>query len=139
MPANTQFSIAVHLMAGLGYCGEDGSTSAHLAESVNASHSFVRRTLAKLSHAGLVITTTGKHGSCRIARDPAKITLLDIHAAIEAPPAFTIHNYAANAPCKVSCNIKYALGNVLERSQSAYEKSLAKMKLSDVLADIQTK
>src|SRR5260370_28791647 len=52
MARNVQFSIAVHLMAGLAHgCGKD-ITSGNLAMSVNTSPSFVRRVLAKLSKAG---------------------------------------------------------------------------------------
>ncbi|MCD6050564.1 MAG: Rrf2 family transcriptional regulator [Verrucomicrobia bacterium] len=72
MALNTQFSIAVHLLAGLGYqCGGD-LTSTDLAGSVNTSPSFVRRVMAKLSKAGLVNTATGKGGTCRLAR-PAQL------------------------------------------------------------------
>jgi DNA-binding IscR family transcriptional regulator len=78
MPANTQFSIAVHLMAGLGFNEGGDATSTRLAGSVNTSPSFVRRTLAKLSRADLVTTTMGKNGSCALARDPRDIPLLDI-------------------------------------------------------------
>ena len=63
MANNTQFSIAVHLMAGLACRCEKDTTSAFLAMSVNTSPSFVRRVLAKLSKAGLVETATGKAGA----------------------------------------------------------------------------
>src|SRR4051794_24131889 len=65
---NLQFSIAVHIMAGLACLGGRQTTSATLAGSVNTSPSFVRRTLAKLSKAGLVKTATGKAGACWLGR-----------------------------------------------------------------------
>jgi hypothetical protein len=61
---NTQFSIATHIMATLGSAPGAEVNSALIAGSVNTSPSFVRRTLAKLSRAGLVDTATGKHGAC---------------------------------------------------------------------------
>ena len=73
---------------------QEGVTSAHLAESVNTSPSFVRRTLAKLSKAGLVETATGKAGACWLARDARAISLLDIYRAVDAPKAFAIHSYS---------------------------------------------
>src|SRR5271168_5083210 len=95
MANNVQFSIAVHIMAGLACgCDKQGVTSGHLAESVNTSASFVRRVLAKLSKAGLVETATGKAGACWLARDAEKITLQDIYKAVDAPKAFSIHTYA---------------------------------------------
>jgi len=95
MAVNTQFSIAVHILAGLACgCDQEGVTSSHLAASVNTSPSFVRRTLAKLSKAGLVETTTGKAGACWLAKDAKNISLLDIYEAVDAPKAFSIHEYS---------------------------------------------
>ena len=82
---NTQFSIAVHLLAGLGCRNGQDTTSGELARSVNTSASFVRRTLAKLSKARLVETATGKTGACWLAKKPKQISLLDIYRAVKAP------------------------------------------------------
>src|SRR5258708_32719685 len=104
MANNIQFSIAVPILAGLACgCDKEGVTSGHLAESVNTSPSFVRRTLAKLSKAGLVETATGKAGACWLAKDAEKISLLDIHEAVDAPKAFCIHRYNEPKACTVSC------------------------------------
>ena len=136
MAVNTQFSIAVHIMAGLAYRCDKDTTSGHLAMSVNTSPSFVRRTLAKLSRAGLVETSTGKAGACWLAKKPEQISLLDIYQAVEAPKAFAIHTYAAQKPCIVSCNIKTALENALAKTQKAMERSLDDITLAEIIADI---
>lgn len=136
MPANTQFSIAVHLMAGLGFATSGDVTSTRLAGSINTSPSFVRRTLAKLSKANLVETTMGKNGSCALARDPGEISLLDIYRAVDAPKAFAIHEYPEQRSCPVSCKIRSAMDNVLHRSQTSFESSLAGMTLADVIGDL---
>jgi len=106
MPVNTQFSIAVHLMAALGYGAADERTSSQLAASINTSPSFVRRVLAKLSKANLVSTSMGKTGSCALAKKPKDISLLDIYKAVEAPKAFAIHDYPEQKMCMVSCTFK---------------------------------
>ena len=136
MAVNTQFSIAVHIMAGLAYRCDKDTTSGHLAMSVNTSPSFVRRTLAKLSRAGLVETSTGKAGACWLAKKPEQISLLDIYQAVEAPKAFAIHTYATQKPCIVSCNIKTALENALAKTQKAMERSLDDITLAEIIADI---
>ena len=133
---NTQFSIAVHLMAGLGYRRDRCTTSAQLAASVNTSPSFVRRVLARLSKAGLVHTTTGQGGACRLAHDPRDITLLEIYRAVDAPRAFAIHRYAVEGQCPVSCNIKASLEKVLDQTQRSMEAGLKNVKLSDVIQDL---
>jgi Rrf2 family protein len=139
MANNTQFSIAIHVMAALG-CGCDKDiTSAALAASVNTSPSFVRRVLAKLSRAGLVATATGKAGKTWLARDPKQISLLDIYQAVDAPRAFAIHNYAEQKDCLVSCHIKQALDKALGKTQQAMESSLGEMSLAQVVADVKKK
>ncbi|MBW8864445.1 MAG: Rrf2 family transcriptional regulator [Verrucomicrobia bacterium] len=137
MAVNTQFSIAVHILAGLACRDGQQATSGYLASSVNTSPSFVRRTLAKLSRAGLVVTTTGKAGTCRLAKKPGQVSLLDIYQAVDAPKAFAIHTYAPQKPCLVSCNIKTALEHALAKTQQAMEVSLAKITLADILTDLQ--
>lgn len=136
MANNTQFSIAVHLMAGLACGCDQGITSEHLAMSINTSPSFVRRTLAKLSKAGLVETTTGKSGCCRLARDARKISLLDVHRAVDAPKAFAIHAYTEQKDCFVSCHIKAALENALGKTQKAMEASLKRISLAEIVANV---
>jgi Rrf2 family protein len=133
---NTQFSIAVHLMAALGSRFDQEVISGELAGSVNTSASFVRRTLAKLSKAGLIVTATGKNGACRLACRPRDISLLEIYRAVNAPKAFAIHNYTVQRECPVSCGIKHALGKVLEKTQTGFEKGLAQTSLADIVADL---
>jgi Rrf2 family protein len=136
MPVSTQFSIAVHLMAGLGYGSACDRTSTQLAESVNTSPSFIRRVVAKLSKANLVSTTMGKTGSCSLAKRPKEISLLDIYKAVEAPKAFAIHDYPVQKSCAVSCAIKTAMDKVLDKTQHSMEKSLGEISLADVIADL---
>jgi Rrf2 family protein len=136
MAINMQFSIAVHLLAGLAYgCGKD-ITSAKLAASVNTSPSFVRRILAKLSRAGLVETATGKAGACWLAKDAKKISLLDIYKAVDAPKAFSIHTYPEQKICQVSCHIKAALDRALGKTQNAMEASLDEISLAQIVSEL---
>jgi Rrf2 family protein len=136
MAVNLQFSIAVHVMAALACRRPEGVTSAHLAESVNTSPSFVRRTLAKLSKAGLVETATGKAGACWLGRDARKISLLDIYQAVGAPKAFSVHSYTEQKACAVSCHIKTALEKALAKTQKAMESSLAEISLARIVSDM---
>ena len=92
------FSIAVHLMAGLGLrvcVGLKEVTSKDLAKSVNTSASFIRRVLSKLSKAGLVEDEHGARPPRRwlLQGATASISLLDIYRAVDAPKAFSIHGH----------------------------------------------
>jgi Rrf2 family protein len=136
MAINTQFPIAVHLLAALGYRRGRDTTSALLATSVNTSPSFVRRILARLSKAGLVETATGKAGACWLARDAKDISLLDIYHAVDAPRAFSIHHYREQKACLVSRHIKAALDKALSKTQKAMETSLKEISLEKIITDI---
>ena len=139
MAINTQFPIAVHLMAALGHRSGRDTTSTQLAMSVNTSPSFVRRTLAKLSRAGLVETATGKAGACWLAKNAKDISLLDIYKAVDAPKAFAIHDYAEQKVCVVSCHIKAALEKALQKTQNAMERCLAEISLAQIVSDMMKK
>jgi Rrf2 family protein len=139
MAVNTQFPIAVHIMAALGYRPGADATSAMLAASVNTSPSFVRRVLARLSRAGLVQTATGKGGACWLARDAGDISLLDIYRAVDAPRAFSIHHYAEQKNCPVSCHIKQALDHALDKTQKAMESSLGEISLAQIVSQVNRK
>jgi len=127
-------------MAGLA-CGCDGEglTSSHLAASVNTSPSFVRRTLAKLSKAGLIETTTGKGGACRLAREAKSVSLLDIYRAVDAPKVFAIHDYSEQKQCYVSCHIKSALEKAQARTQKVMETGLSEISLAQIVSDVRKK
>src|SRR6201990_630912 len=119
---SVQFTVAAHIMAALGYFHSKEISSAVLADSVNADPTFVRKSLSKLSKAGLVVTKRGKSGASVLARPPRQITMLDIYRASTAPPAFAIHSYPVNKKCPVSCNLKECMSGVLSQAQYSFER-----------------
>ena len=136
---SVQFAVAAHIMAALGYFHGQEISSATLADSVNADATFVRKSLSKLSKAGLVVTKRGKSGASMLSRSPRQITLLDIYRASAAPLAFAIHSYPVEKRCAVSCSLKECMSAVLSQAQSSFEKSLARTTLADLVAMIREK
>ena len=136
---NVQFAVAAHIMAALGFFDGDEISSATLAESVNADPTFVRKSLSKLSKAGLVVTKRGKSGASVLARPSRQITLLDIYRASAAPPAFAIHSYPVEKKCPVSRNLKECMSGVLSQAQNSFERGLAKTTLADLVGQIREK
>src|SRR6266481_5342800 len=136
---SVQFTVATHIMAALGFFHGKELSSATLAASVNADPSFVRKSLSKLSKAGLVVTTRGKTGACVLARAPKRITLLDIYRASAAPPPFAIHSYPVEKRCPVSCNLKECMSGVLSQAQESFERALAKITLANLVGQIREK
>ena len=136
---SVQFAVATHIMAALGYFHGEEISSATMAESVNADPTFVRKSLSKLSKAGLVVTKRGKSGASVLARPPRQITLLDIYRASAAPPAFAIHSYPIDKRCPVSCHLKECMSGLLSQAQISFERSLAKITLADLVGQIRRK
>ena len=136
---SVQFAVAAHIMAALGYKQGEEISSATLAESVNADPTFVRKSLSKLSKAGLVVTKRGKSGASMLSRSPRQITLLDIYRASAAPPAFAIHSYPVEKRCPVSCHLKECMSELLSQAQNSFERSLAKITLADLVGQIRHK
>jgi Rrf2 family protein len=136
---SVQFAVAAHIMAALGYYHGEEISSATLADSVSANPTFVRKSLSKLSKAGLVVTTRGKSGASVLARAPKRITLLDIYRASAAPPAFAIHSYPVEKRCPVSCYLKQCMLGVLSQAQGSFERSLAKITVADLVSQIREK
>jgi Rrf2 family protein len=136
---SVQFTVAAHIMAALGYRHGEEISSATLAESVNADPTFVRKSLSKLSKAGLVVTKRGKSGASVLARSPRQITLLDIYHASAAPPAFAIHSYPVEKRCPVSCHVKECMSGLLAQAQNSFERALAKITLAHLVGQIRLK
>jgi hypothetical protein len=86
---SVQFTVAAHLMAALGFHNGEGIPSSTLAESENADPTFVRKSLSKLSKAGLIVTTRGKHGASALTRPPKQITLRQNFSSTRVP---RLHN-----------------------------------------------
>src|SRR6266481_7435424 len=118
---SVQFTVAAHIMAALEFYHGEEISSATLADSVNANPTFVRKSLSKLSKAGLVVTTRGKSGASVLALPPKRITLLDIYRASGAPPAFAIHSYPVEKRCPVSRNLNECMCVVLSQVQDRFE------------------
>ena len=133
---NVQFSVATHILAVLAFHRGEQVSSKILADSVNADPTFVRKSLSKLSKAGLVMTKRGKSGAATLARGAHKITFLDVYRASGAPPTFAIHAYRVDRSCAVSCSLKPCLSELLSKAQDNFEKSLSRITIADVVSDI---
>src|SRR5579862_5506026 len=137
MPAiSVQFTVAAHIMAALGFFDGKEISSTTLAESVNADPTFVRKSLSRLSKAGLIRSTRGKNGARTLARSPEQNTLLEIYRASAAPPTFVIHGYPVETRCPVSCSFRGFMSSVLKKAQSGFESALDRITLADVVREI---
>jgi DNA-binding IscR family transcriptional regulator len=81
-----------------------------------------------------VMTSRGRHGFSSLSRPANSISLLEIYRAVEAPPIFSIHEYAREKTCRTSCTHKEAMVELLGDAQRAFEARLAERMLSEMVA-----
>lgn len=135
MRTANRFAIAVHTLTLLESDAEQEYTSEYMAGSIGVNPVVVRNVLGMLRRAGLVRTQQGVPGA-RLARDPSRITLLEVYRAVEPEnELFSIHD-RPNPNCPVGANIQQSLESVFQAAQSAMEQRLAATTLADVAQDI---
>jgi DNA-binding IscR family transcriptional regulator len=139
--ANSRLSVAVHTLAWIGLyqrLGHEVATSEQVAGSVNTNPVVIRRLLCKLRDAGLVASRRGTGAGWTLTRDPAEITLLDVHDALEDGPVFGLHTADPNPDCVVGAGIRPALSHVYERLDATLREELARTTVDAVLKDVLT-
>jgi Rrf2 family protein len=133
MSTNSRFAVAVHVMSLMAWSGEEPLKSEQVAESVNTHAVVIRRIVADLAEAGLVVSQTGSLGGSRLATDPAKTTLLDVYQALECGGVFSLHRQPPSRDCPVGVNIETVLGEVLQEVDTAVEQVLKNITIDDVV------
>jgi Rrf2 family protein len=130
--ANSRFSIAVHVLSMLSKCCDENMKSDYIAESVNTNPVVIRRMLAQLGVAGLVVSRTGACGGTQLSRPAKDINLLDIYRAVSIDEVFTLHRQKPNPDCPVGGNIEHVLSKLQVNVNRAIDTELAKYTLQDV-------
>lgn len=137
MAANSRFAVATHIMTALAVKDEK-VTSAYLANSINTNPVVVRRILSELQKAGLVSTESGRSGGALLAKRSNAITLFDVYAAVDEGDLFAYNPNDPNKQCRLSCKMKSVLTPVFAAAQAALAEKLKKIKLSDLVEEVDT-
>jgi DNA-binding IscR family transcriptional regulator len=137
MAANSQFSIAVHILAMLAQSGEERVKSECLAGSVNTNAVVIRRLLCHLNEANLVVSQTGAAGGTRLVKDPGDITLAAVYKAVNCGEVFALHTNTPSQNCPVGKNIESVLGCIQKEIDRGIEARLAQYTLQDVLGMVE--
>lgn len=133
MARSCKFAVAVHVASLLASSEGQPCTSEWIAGSVNTNPVVVRRILSALAKAGLVASTRGSNGGSALAKSPERITLLDIHRAVEADEGPALHHQPPNPACPVGRNIQSVLVRVMDRAEAAKEAVLATTTLAEII------
>jgi Rrf2 family protein len=131
-----QFAFAVHVMAVLALEKAACCPSSRLAQTVNTNPVVIRRLLIELQNAGLISTVRGPHGGAVLKRQPEKLTLREIHRAVDQGRLFGRHPKEPSPECPVGKSIGKVMQRIQERANRALEQELEKMTLADVIRDL---
>jgi len=131
-----RFTFAVHVMAVLALEKADCCSSSRLAQTVNTNPVVIRRLLIELQDAGLISTFRGPHGGALLKRKPEKLTLREIHRAVDHGSIFGTHPNEPSQECPVGKSIGKVMERIQDRTNRALERELEKMTLADVLREL---
>ncbi len=132
MAANSRFAVAVHALALIAWHEDARHSSREIAGSVATNPVVIRRLLAQLARAGIVEATHGSKGGFRLARPAARVSLYDVHRAVEEGGFFALPE-KGNAKCPVACRMKEILDGVFARVESKVLPELKRTTLADVV------
>lgn len=137
MQLRNQVEWALHCCAVLAGLPEGRYLSTKdLAELHGVPKEYLGKALQALSQAGLVESTLGPAGGYRLARDPAKVTFLDIVEAVEGrSSSFVCTEIRKNNPCRLpgrQSDGACAIARVMWDADRAWRERLAAVSLADL-------
>jgi DNA-binding IscR family transcriptional regulator len=131
MRKDSRLSRMLHVL--LHMARHDGAfTSEQIGKMLGTNAVVVRRTLSGLRDAGFVQSEKGHRGGWRIAGDPGKVTLLDIHLSLGPPKLFAVGNDSENPNCAVEAVVNDALAGALEEAESRLLTRLGQVTLASL-------
>ena len=136
MAANSQFSMAVHILTLLANAGDENVKSEYIAGSVNTNAVVIRRVMGQLNQAGLVASQTGALGGTRLTKSAEKISLCEIYKAVSCGEVFALHTKTPNQDCPVGRNIEAVLCNLQKEIDRSVGEKLAQYSLHDIIEKV---
>jgi Rrf2 family protein len=136
MNTNSRFTVAIHVLTLLAYCGSEPLTSEFIAGSVNTNPVVIRRLLASLRAANLVGSQGGPGGGWQLLKDPARLTLREVLAAVDSAPLFPLHASDPNPRCPVGKCIQSVLADTFRSAQAALEQDLERTTIAGLMARV---
>jgi Rrf2 family protein len=131
MAANSQFSMAVHVLTLLARSNGVNLKSDAIAHSVNTNPVVIRRLIGQLAASGFVVSQPGSSGGTRLAKPAHEIRLCDVHKAVCCGDVFALHD-SPSQDCPVGRGIDSVLCNLQKQIESSIAGTLAKYNLRDI-------
>jgi len=132
---------AVHMLLVLAWLDSDEPVSAaRLAAAHDLPPAYLNKQLQALVRGGILVSEPGAGGGFRLARDPGKITLMDVVSAIEGRDGLfrctEIRQRGIGADCaEKSFDDTCAVHSAMNRAELAWRRALAEQSIADVLAE----
>jgi Rrf2 family protein len=131
---------ALHCCLNLAFLDPDAAVpTARLAAFHDLPPAYLNKQLQALARAGIVSSVPGRGGGFKLARDPARITLMDVVTAIEGEQhAFQCTEIRSHGPSanwgttQAMCTIDAAM----RRAEIAWRRALAEQTLADLVATV---
>jgi Rrf2 family protein len=132
---------ALHCCLNLALLGPEAAVpAARLAAFHDLPAAYLNKQLQALARAGIVASVPGRGGGFRLARDPSRITLMEVVTAIEgSQAAFRCTEVRAQGPsgswgtAQAMCTIDAAM----RKAELAWRHTLAEQTLADIVATFQ--
>jgi Rrf2 family protein len=129
--AHTRFALAVHALA-LIASGPERVTSSALADSARANATCLRRVLAPLARAGLVVSVEGRDGGYALMRPAKDITLADVYNAVAQEPLFQSEFSRARPGCPITMALGPTLAQIADDAEHRLTEALSQRTVADV-------
>jgi len=135
MKYSHKLSDAVHILSYIEIYKDGDLSSRAIADSVESNPSLIRKLMAQMVRAGILISSPGKVEP-KLGRPASKITLLDIYHALEDDEPLLHVDPKTNPSCIVGSNIQDTLNVAYDRVQKAAEESMRDVTLQSLIDDI---
>jgi Rrf2 family protein len=142
MAANTQLSVATHILIVLARAPEahepkEGLVCSEvIAHSIDTNPVVVRRIVADLARAGLVVSYPGKGGGLALGRSPEAITLLQVHEAVCDGSVVGFKAHPPNAACPLGASMADAIASVFGEVERSIRAQLAATTLAALVRQV---
>ena len=133
MAYSTKLSDALHVLVFIYEQQGADLTSDAIAKSLAGNASSVRQMMGRLRRADLITSVTG-HARPELARQPERITMLDVYRAVEGDKPLLHLDTHTNPACGVGANVQIVIGERFADVQHAAERAMASISLADIIA-----
>jgi len=137
MKRNDQLCLTLHALV---HMAEHGAplTSEELAACFDTNPVVVRRALAGLREAGVVVSGKGRGGGWALARPAGKINLLEVYSSLGAPDLFQVGPRKPSA-CLIDQAVNEAMAPAFDEAAALVRKRLSRITLADIIGDFKAR